>query len=130
MQFAHVVRSFTGHSYLLHFTTSLRSLFSDKYGGCSSVGYLPAGRQGTPIFEMYYTYILKSKTDSKLYTGWTINLHRRLVAHNSGKVRSTKSRIPFELIYSEEFSNKEDAIKREKELKSGQWREIISDSIK
>lgn len=62
---------------------------------------------------MFYVYILKSKSDQNLYTGSTNNLKRRLFEHNSGKVKSTKSRIPFELKYYEAFSNEHDARHRE-----------------
>ena len=48
---------------------------------------------------MYYTYVLKSKKDSNYYIGYTESLKKRLSEHNSGKVRSTKYRIPFELVY-------------------------------
>ena len=39
--------------------------------------------------------------------------------HNEGKVKSTKGRIPFKLIYYEAFLNKHDAFVREQWLKSG-----------
>ena len=50
---------------------------------------------------MFYTYVLKSKKDGKLYIGSTNDLKRRLTQHNSGEVKSTKPRIPFILIYYE-----------------------------
>ncbi|MFH1543063.1 MAG: GIY-YIG nuclease family protein [Patescibacteria group bacterium] len=46
---------------------------------------------------IYYVYVLKSKKDSKLYYGFTRNLNKRLVEHNSGKVTSTKYRRPLHL---------------------------------
>lgn len=66
----------------------------------------------------FFVYILLSKKDNKHYIGLTANLELRLFQHNSGLVKSTKNRIPLELIYFEEFENKADAIKREKELKA------------
>ena len=69
------------------------------------------------IVFMFYVYFLKSKKDQKLYIGSTNNLKRRLLEHNTGKVRSTKSRVPFELRYYEAFSNEEDARHREWSLK-------------
>ncbi|MDD3487645.1 MAG: GIY-YIG nuclease family protein [Candidatus Moranbacteria bacterium] len=47
---------------------------------------------------MYYIYVLKSKKDRMLYTGSTKDLRKRFADHNNGKVFSTKSRIPFELV--------------------------------
>ena len=66
---------------------------------------------------MFYVYILKSKKDNKLYIGSTNDLRRRLLEHNTGKVKSTKSRLQFELRYYESFSTEEDARKRESSLK-------------
>jgi len=68
---------------------------------------------------MYFVYVLRSQKDGQLYTGFTSNLERRLLEHNQGLETSTKSRIPFELIYYEWSIKKEDAIRREKYLKSG-----------
>ena len=61
----------------------------------------------------FTVYILKSLKDGRYYYGYTSNLVNRLERHNSGMVRSTKSRIPFIIHYTEFFDNKSDAIKRE-----------------
>ena len=66
---------------------------------------------------MFYVYILKSKKDNKFYTGSTNNLRRRMNEHNSGLVFSTKSRVPFELVYYEAYKSESDARHREKNLK-------------
>jgi len=67
---------------------------------------------------MYYFYVIKSKVDGKLYKGYTKDILKRLSMHNSGKVKSTKRRKPFKLIYTESFSTKDMAIEREKYFKS------------
>ncbi len=67
---------------------------------------------------MYHTYILKSLEDGKHYYGSTSNLDKRFKEHNKGQVKSTKSRIPWILHYSEEFKTKKEAIKRENFFKS------------
>ena len=67
---------------------------------------------------MYYVYILKSIKDNGYYYGYTSDLLKRIEHHNSKLVRSTKSRAPFVLHYSEKFTNKSDAIKRENYFKS------------
>lgn len=66
---------------------------------------------------MFYVYILKSKIDNKLYIGFTNNLKKRILEHKKGKVKSTKYRRNFELIYYESYKSKQDATKREQNLK-------------
>lgn len=66
----------------------------------------------------YYLYIIKSTRDNNYYIGITKDVEKRLSHHNSGKVKSTKSRKPFLLIYQEKYSSKLIARKREKYLKS------------
>lgn len=77
----------------------------------------------------YYTYVLKSIKDSKLYIGWTNDLKNRLLKHKSGKVVATKDRRPLELIYYEACLSRLKAIKREKQLKTGFGRKFIKSRI-
>jgi putative endonuclease len=67
---------------------------------------------------MHYTYVLKSKKDGKLYTGYTKDLQARFEAHQKGRVKSTSARRPFELLYYEACRSQEDATRREKYLKT------------
>jgi putative endonuclease len=78
----------------------------------------------------YYTYVLLSKYDGKFYTGFTHDIVKRLEEHNSGKVFSTKKRIPFNLIYFEFCLNIEDAIHREKYLKTTYGKKYIRSRLK
>ena len=66
----------------------------------------------------YFVYILKSLKDEKFYTGHTADIKKRLKQHNSGRVRSTKARRPFELVYWESLETRKEAMLRERELKS------------
>ena len=66
---------------------------------------------------MFYVYVLRSKKDGNLYIGSTNNLKKRFKEHVVGKVFSTKSRLPVELIYYEAYKSEEDARKRESNLK-------------
>lgn len=79
---------------------------------------------------MFYTYVLKSKVDNRLYKGHTSDLENRLKEHNSAKTKSTKGYIPWELIYFEIFDTKEEAMGREKFFKSGIGREFLKKIIK
>jgi putative endonuclease len=80
--------------------------------------------------EWYYVYVLLSKKDGLLYTGYTNNLKRRLNDHNKGKVVSTQQRLPFELIYFEACKNQSDALAREKYLKSGMGKKYLRNRLK
>jgi len=79
---------------------------------------------------MYYTYVLKSNKDGKLYIGYSKNLENRLNEHNSGKIKSTKHRRPFELIYYEACRNMEDALHRETYLKSTYGHRYLRNRLK
>lgn len=78
---------------------------------------------------MFYTYVLKSKIDDKLYVGFTDNLKRRFKQHNDGEVESTKARRPFNLVYYEVCLDKAKAVKREKYLKTGFGRSFLKERI-
>ena len=78
---------------------------------------------------MYYIYVLKSQNTKSLYKGQTDNLKKRLREHNNGKVKSTKAFIPWEIIYYEEFLSREEAVNREKYLKSGIGRQFLKEKI-
>jgi putative endonuclease len=77
----------------------------------------------------YYTYVLKSHIDNKLYIGWTNDLRNRIKEHNEGDNISTKFRRPLTLIYYEACLSKEKAIKREKQLKTGFGRAYLKRRI-
>lgn len=66
---------------------------------------------------MNYTYILEC-ADGTLYTGWTNDLEKRVMAHNKGKGgKYTRTRLPVRLVYSESFETKQQAMQREYAIK-------------
>ncbi|WP_326906731.1 GIY-YIG nuclease family protein [Sedimentibacter sp. MB31-C6] len=66
---------------------------------------------------MFYTYIIEC-SDGSLYTGYTNDLDKRIMTHNEKKgAKYTRGRVPVVLKYYEEFNNKQDAMKRESEIK-------------
>jgi len=67
---------------------------------------------------MYYVYALRSLKDREFYVGFTKDINKRLAAHNNRQVRATRNRIPFEVVYYEASRNINDAVKREKYLKT------------
>jgi putative endonuclease len=58
---------------------------------------------------MFYVYVLRSESDSGLYTGFSTNLRARLRQHHGGESFATKSRGPWKLIYYEAYTEREDA---------------------
>lgn len=75
---------------------------------------------------MNYTYIVKC-SDGSLYTGWTNNLEKRIKDHNAGRgAKYTKARCPVVLVYKEEFPTKQEAMKREWEIKRLSRKEKLS----
>ncbi len=66
---------------------------------------------------MPYVYMLRCQ-DGSFYTGWTVDLKRRLLVHNQGKgARYTRARLPVMLVYAEELPDKSTALKREYQIK-------------
>ena len=65
----------------------------------------------------YFVYILVSEADGSLYTGQTRDLSGRIIRHNKGQVKTTRSKAPFKLGYYETYSTRSEAMWREWELK-------------
>ncbi|MBU1871126.1 GIY-YIG nuclease family protein [Patescibacteria group bacterium] len=79
---------------------------------------------------MYYVYVLENQNDKSLYIGFTTNIEKRVNEHNSGKgSRTTKLKEDWMLIYYESYLNKQDALGREKFLKSGSGRRYINKQL-
>ena len=66
---------------------------------------------------MNYVYLL-SCADGSLYCGWTTDLPSRVRAHNAGAgAKYTRSRLPAELVYSEQYEDRHEALSREWHIK-------------
>ena len=70
-------------------------------------------------------YILYSTTLDKYYVGSTTDIYRRLIEHNRGKEKFTKTGMPWELVYKEEFLALTDARRRETFIKKQKSRKYI-----
>jgi len=79
---------------------------------------------------MHYVYILQTEYNNETYIGCTNDLQRRIVEHNSGKVSSTKKKIPYTLIHYEAFLNQQDAFAREQFLKTGWGKKFIKKNLR
>lgn len=65
-----------------------------------------------------------------MYTGYTRDLRKRFNEHNEGKSTYTKHRGPYELVYYEACLDENDAIAREKYLKTGKGKRYIKYRLK
>ena len=74
---------------------------------------------------MYAVYILQSEKDGSYYVGFAEDVQKRLERHNSGGSRYTKNRGPWTLVYTEEYSDRPSAMKREREIKNWKSRKCI-----
>ncbi len=63
------------------------------------------------------------------YVGSTQNVIQRLHEHNTGRCRYTLGRMPWSLVYKEEFMTRSDAMKQEKFFKSGQGRKYLDANL-
>ena len=80
------------------------------------------------MYKRYYTYILANKTDTTLYIGVTNDLERRVAEHRSGMIPGfTQKYNCHKLVYFEEYSDVEQAIAREKQLKK--WSRAKKDCL-
>ena len=76
----------------------------------------------------YYIYILANTSDTTLYIGVTNDLERRVAEHRSGMIPGfTQKYNCHKLVYFEEYSDVEQAIAREKQLKK--WSRTKKDSL-
>ena len=65
----------------------------------------------------HYFYLARC-SDGSLYSGTCVDLAKRAAAHNAGTgAKYTRSRLPVEIVYSEECATLSDARKREAEVK-------------
>jgi putative endonuclease len=75
--------------------------------------------------DKFFVYALVSDKDRRIYVGFSSNLEKRIIEHNSGKTKSTKGYLPWKLLYFEEVSNRALARQKEKYYKSGIGKEFL-----
>lgn len=85
-------------------------------------------RENIGIFKMYYVYLLTNKSNTTLYVGITNDIARRVQEHKANMHDGfTKKYHVDKLVYFEEFINVDQAIAREKQIKS--WRRDKKDEL-
>ena len=78
-----------------------------------------------------FVYALYNEIVDKIYVGQTNDLDRRIQEHNlkKGNHFTAKFRGEWKLIYSESVTTRTEALKREKQLKTGNGRDFIKQHI-
>ena len=79
---------------------------------------------------MYVVYILQSHLDNSFYIGQTEDLKKRLEHHNDGKSKYTSRKMPWKVVYTEEYNTRKEALQRERFLKRQRNREFYQSLIK
>ena len=74
---------------------------------------------------MFYVYVLRSEKTKRRYVGMSGDPEKRLLEHNNGYTKSTKGSRPWTKVYTESFETLNEAVAREKYLKSGVGREFL-----
>ena len=66
---------------------------------------------------MFYVYILYSEKIAKHYIGQTQNIENRIMEHNSGESKFTKTGKPWLLVWSKALTTRAEAMALEKKIK-------------
>ncbi|AVR44579.1 endonuclease [Christiangramia fulva] len=74
---------------------------------------------------MITVYAISSIYHHYIDVGMTENIEERFKRHNSGREKTTKAYLPFELIFTELCENRVEGRKREKYWKSGIGKEKL-----
>jgi len=83
------------------------------------------------FFSMaHFVYILMSEKTGTYYVGHTQDLNSRLERHNQGRVKYTKSKRPWDLVYFEEHPDRSSAMTREEEIKKRKSKQFIDSLVR
>jgi putative endonuclease len=84
-----------------------------------------AGLRARHKTQVFFVYVLRSQSTQRFYTGQTSDIPDRILKHEMGLSPSTKGRGPWELVHQEAFDTRSQAVRRERELKTGKGREEL-----
>jgi putative endonuclease len=79
---------------------------------------------------MHYVYVLRSVKDGGFYIGYSTDLRRRITEHAAAASFATSFRGPWKLIYDEAYLDRDDALGRERYLKSGSGRRFLKAQLR
>ncbi len=80
-------------------------------------------------FMAYYLYIIQSDRDDSFYIGTTRKLAERILRHNQGRSKYTRTKRPWKLVFYEEHPNRSSAMKREYAIKRRKSKDTITKLI-
>ena len=75
----------------------------------------------------YYIYILYSGYLLKFYVGYTKDVTKRLMEHNTGKAKFTSTGMPWRIIYTIQCESKTEAIRLERKIKKRGIKRYLQD---
>ena len=67
---------------------------------------------------MIWVYVLQSRKTKRYYTGSTERLRERVREHNAGECKSTRTGVPWDLVYRKEYETRIEAVREERRIKS------------
>jgi putative endonuclease len=79
---------------------------------------------------MHYVYVLRSVKDGGFYIGYSTDLRRRIAEHAAAPSFATSFRGLWKLIYYEAYLERDDALGRERYLKSGSGRRFLKAQLR
>ena len=77
---------------------------------------------------MYDVYILYSEKRSRYYVGQTSNIADRIERHNQGKVKSTRSGVPWKIVLQIETKDRSEAVILERKIKKRGAKRYLDDN--
>ena len=77
----------------------------------------------------FIVYILFSETKNRFYIGFTSDMEQRIMRHNQKSKGFTGNVNDWKIVYTEKYDSKEEAYKRELQIKSWKSRIKIQELI-
>ena len=78
---------------------------------------------------LFHVYLLFSESKNRYYIGYSSNLEARLIRHNQKSKGFTGNTNDWKVVYTEQYNTKEEAQKRELQIKSWKSRIKIQELI-
>ena len=80
---------------------------------------------GLLFFMSFFAYIIYSPKLDRYYIGYTEDIIIRLIQHNNGISTFTAKAVDWKVVYQEKFSTRQEAHKRELQIKAKKSRKYI-----